>query len=115
MTDQDLELVCFTLIVDDIVFPDGRTCMEVLGGGGKLLNAVIDAWQTWQSTMTNTAAGALESYSTVRSIACGSCISCTCALTAGHDPLDVQWHKARLVTARLALLLTGAMSWKSKI
>lgn len=46
MTDQELELVCFTLIVDDIVFPDGRACMEVLGGGGKLLNAVINALQT---------------------------------------------------------------------
>lgn len=34
---QQLELVCFTLIVDDIVFPDGRTRMGVLGGGGKLL------------------------------------------------------------------------------
>eukprot|EP00976_Prorocentrum_cordatum_P068331 1179093-Prorocentrum_minimum.AAC.3 len=29
-----LDLVCFTLIVDDIVFPDGRTEMGLLGGGG---------------------------------------------------------------------------------
>jgi hypothetical protein len=29
-----LDAVCFTLIVDDIVFPDGATAMGVLGGGG---------------------------------------------------------------------------------
>lgn len=29
-----LDAVCFTFIVDDIVFPDGRTLMGVLGGGG---------------------------------------------------------------------------------
>lgn len=34
-TSNTLECVCFTLIVDDIVFPDGRTAMGVLGGGGK--------------------------------------------------------------------------------
>jgi hypothetical protein len=31
-----LDAVCFTLIVDDIVFPDGATAMGVLGGGGPL-------------------------------------------------------------------------------
>jgi hypothetical protein len=29
-----LDAVCYTLIVDDIVFPDGATAMGVLGGGG---------------------------------------------------------------------------------
>lgn len=29
-----LDAVCFTFIVDDIVFPDGKTLMGVLGGGG---------------------------------------------------------------------------------
>ena len=29
-----LDLVAFTLIIDDIVFSDGRTCMGQLGGGG---------------------------------------------------------------------------------
>ncbi|GFR44587.1 hypothetical protein Agub_g5864, partial [Astrephomene gubernaculifera] len=29
-----MECVCFTLIVDDIVLPNGETVMEVLGGGG---------------------------------------------------------------------------------
>jgi len=33
-TMQGLDCVCFTLIVDDIVFPDGSTCMLQLGGGG---------------------------------------------------------------------------------
>lgn len=30
-----LDCVCFTLIIDDIVLPDGRTCMQQLGGGGE--------------------------------------------------------------------------------
>jgi hypothetical protein len=30
-----LELVAFTLIVDDIVLPSGETVMEALGGGGE--------------------------------------------------------------------------------
>jgi cytidine kinase len=29
-----MDLVAFSLIIDDIVFPDGQTAMEVLGGGG---------------------------------------------------------------------------------
>ena len=29
-----LDVGCFTLIVDDLVFPDGRTLMAQLGGGG---------------------------------------------------------------------------------
>lgn len=29
-----LDLVAFTLVIDDIVFPDGHTLMGVLGGGG---------------------------------------------------------------------------------
>ena len=29
-----IECVFFTLIIDDIVFPDGTTCMAQLGGGG---------------------------------------------------------------------------------
>ncbi|KAG0577584.1 hypothetical protein KC19_5G166500 [Ceratodon purpureus] len=32
--DAALELVTFTIIIDDIVFPDGRTSMACLGGGG---------------------------------------------------------------------------------
>ena len=31
---MDLDCVCFTLIIDDIVLPDGQTCMAQLGGGG---------------------------------------------------------------------------------
>ena len=31
-----MDCVCFTLIVDDIVQPDGRTLMCALGGGGEL-------------------------------------------------------------------------------
>lgn len=31
---EELELVCFTLIIDDVVFPDGSTRMQLLGGGG---------------------------------------------------------------------------------
>ncbi|GAX73153.1 hypothetical protein CEUSTIGMA_g606.t1 [Chlamydomonas eustigma] len=31
---MELDCVCFTLIIDDIVFPDGTTCMAQLGGGG---------------------------------------------------------------------------------
>lgn len=31
-----MELVCFTVIVDDIVFPDGGTRMALLGGGGMI-------------------------------------------------------------------------------
>lgn len=29
-----MDLIGFTLIIDDIVLPSGRTCMEQLGGGG---------------------------------------------------------------------------------
>ena len=32
-----LACVCFTVIIDDIVFPDGRTLMGALGGGGAQL------------------------------------------------------------------------------
>jgi len=31
---RPLDFVCFTLIIDDIVFPDGNTEMALLGGGG---------------------------------------------------------------------------------
>ncbi|PNW86482.1 hypothetical protein CHLRE_02g088300v5 [Chlamydomonas reinhardtii] len=34
MEGQGVEVVCFTVIVDDIVLPNGETVMEVLGGGG---------------------------------------------------------------------------------
>jgi len=37
---KKLELVAFTLIVDDIVRPTGKTYMEQLGGGGELGGAV---------------------------------------------------------------------------
>jgi hypothetical protein len=30
-----MDAVGFTVIIDDIVLPDGRTCMEQLGGGGE--------------------------------------------------------------------------------
>lgn len=33
----EMEIVGFTVIVDDIVLPNGETCMEVLGGGGQSL------------------------------------------------------------------------------
>ena len=33
-----LACVCFTVIIDDIVFPDGRTLMGALGGGGAQLH-----------------------------------------------------------------------------
>jgi hypothetical protein len=29
-----IDFVAFSLILDDLVFPDGRTAMGVLGGGG---------------------------------------------------------------------------------
>ena len=31
---MDLDCVFFTLIIDDIIFPDGSSCMAQLGGGG---------------------------------------------------------------------------------
>jgi hypothetical protein len=34
VADDALACVCFTVIIDDIVFPDGRTLMGALGGGG---------------------------------------------------------------------------------
>lgn len=34
MTAQEIDFIAFSLIIDDIVFPDGRTAMGVLGGGG---------------------------------------------------------------------------------
>jgi hypothetical protein len=37
---KKLELVAFTLIVDDIVRPTGKTYMGQLGGGGELGGAV---------------------------------------------------------------------------
>ncbi len=33
---KQLACVCFTVILDDIVFPDGRTHMGALGGGGPI-------------------------------------------------------------------------------
>lgn len=36
-----LSCVCFTVIIDDIVFPDGRTLMQVLGGGGKTVSSNV--------------------------------------------------------------------------
>ena len=30
-----MEVVSFTLMIDDIVFPDGATCMGCAGGGGE--------------------------------------------------------------------------------
>jgi hypothetical protein len=39
MEEEPLELVGYTLIVDDIVYPTGETRMEVLGGGGERLGA----------------------------------------------------------------------------
>jgi hypothetical protein len=38
MADDALACVCFTVIIDDIVFPDGRTLMGALGGGGANLH-----------------------------------------------------------------------------
>jgi hypothetical protein len=34
-----LEMVTFTIIIDDIVFPDGRTSMACLGGGGTYISS----------------------------------------------------------------------------
>jgi hypothetical protein len=39
--DDALGCVCFTVIIDDIVFPDGKTLMGALGGGG----AQLHVWQ----------------------------------------------------------------------
>lgn len=33
-----------SVFIDDIVFPDGRTCMEVLGGGGTHAAAAVRLW-----------------------------------------------------------------------
>ena len=38
-----LDAVAFTLIVDDLVYPDGRTLMGVLGGGGMFFGVTATA------------------------------------------------------------------------
>lgn len=37
--DTELSCVCFTVIIDDIIFPNGATLMGVLGGGGEANSA----------------------------------------------------------------------------
>jgi len=39
-----MDFVTFTLIIDDIVFPDGRTAMGVLGGGGPQTAFGLKLW-----------------------------------------------------------------------
>ena len=50
VADDALACVCFTVIIDDIVFPDGRTLMGALGGGGAHLHVQhlvrVDAFKT---------------------------------------------------------------------
>ena len=43
---SDLDFVTFTVIIDDIVHPDGRTVMESLGGGGTPPNSSSQKWQS---------------------------------------------------------------------
>ncbi len=44
-----LDAVAFTLIVDDIVYPDGSTLMGVLGGGGTILQCDSKSHATMSS------------------------------------------------------------------
>ena len=39
-----MDFVTFTIIIDDIVFPDGRTAMGVLGGGGPQTAVGMKLW-----------------------------------------------------------------------
>lgn len=41
---QAMEFVTFGLIIDDIVFPDGQTCMGLLGGGGPQTAFGLKLW-----------------------------------------------------------------------
>jgi sugar/nucleoside kinase (ribokinase family) len=41
---QTIEFVTFSLIIDDIVYPDGRTAMGVLGGGGPQTALGLRLW-----------------------------------------------------------------------
>lgn len=40
-----LDMVTFTLIIDDIVFPDGQTLMGALGGGGTSSQSKNSCWK----------------------------------------------------------------------
>ncbi|XP_024545143.1 uncharacterized protein C16C9.01c [Selaginella moellendorffii] len=52
----ELEMVTFTIIVDDIVYPDGRTAMALLGGGGPQTAFGAQVW-TPQDKRIGLAAG----------------------------------------------------------
>ena len=41
---QTIDFVTFSLIIDDIVFPDGQTAMGVLGGGGPQTAIGMKLW-----------------------------------------------------------------------
>lgn len=38
---MEMDMVTFTVIVDDIVYPDGHTAMACLGGGGSLFGLLL--------------------------------------------------------------------------
>jgi sugar/nucleoside kinase (ribokinase family) len=44
VTTQEIDFIAFSLIIDDIVFPDGRTAMGVLGGGGPQTAFGLKLW-----------------------------------------------------------------------
>lgn len=54
-----MDYVTFTLIVDDIVWPDGHTAMACLGGGGPQTAFAIRLW-TDQASEVGLAAGVGE-------------------------------------------------------
>jgi hypothetical protein len=46
-----MDYVTFTLIVDDIVWPDGHTAMARLGGGGPQTAFAVRMWTSEQQTV----------------------------------------------------------------
>lgn len=38
---MEMDMVTFTVIVDDIVYTDGHTAMACIGGGGSLLGLLV--------------------------------------------------------------------------
>lgn len=51
-----MDFVTFTIIVDDIVFPDGRTAMGVLGGGGPQTAFGMKLWADQVGLIANVGA-----------------------------------------------------------
>ena len=51
-----MDFVTFTIIIDDIVFPDGRTAMGVLGGGGPQTAVGMKLWSDRVGLVANVGA-----------------------------------------------------------